>query len=148
MSSVKLTGIASELTRAQQFLAQWWADNHLSDVERFPFELALEELFINVASYGQDETGAPCRVELALARKESKTAADDESREGMVCLVIRDDAPAFDPVALEIPDLEGAVQERKIGGLGIHLTRSVMDTIDYEYKDGRNQISVAKKIDV
>ena len=70
MASLRLTGVTSELTKAQQFLAQWWGDQHLSDVERFPFDLALEELFINVASYGHDETGAPCRVELALIQSD------------------------------------------------------------------------------
>ena len=146
MASLQLTGVTSELVKAQRFLARWWADNRLSDAERFPFDLALEELFVNAASYGCDESGAPCRVELALAQKANMAESGDETSFGTVCLVIRDNGPAFNPVARETPDLDGAIQTREIGGLGIHLTRSVMDTIDYEYKDGHNQVSVAKKI--
>ena len=146
MASLQLTGVTSELAKAQQFLARWWADNRLSDAERFPFDLALEELFINVASYGCDEAGAPCRVELALAQKATIAKSSDETPYGTVCLVIRDNGPAFNPVAREAPDLGGTIQNREIGGLGIHLTRSVMDTIDYEYKDGHNQVAVAKRI--
>ena len=146
MASLQLTGVSSELTKAQQFLAQWWTDNHLSDVERFPFDLALEELFINVASYGHDKTGAPCRVELALTQSDKIDDADKDISCGVVRLMIRDNGPAFDPVAMDTPDLEGTLQAREIGGLGIHLTRSVMDRIDYQYSDGYNQVSVAKKI--
>jgi len=146
MASLQLTGVTSELTKAQQFLAQWWADNHLSDVERFPFDLALEELFINIASYSRDEAGEPCRVELAVTQSDGMSEAGEDLAHGFVRLVIKDNGPAFDPVAMAPPVLDGAVQTREIGGLGIHLTRSVMDSIAYEYKDGLNQVSVAKKI--
>jgi len=146
MASLQLTGVTSELTKAQQFLAQWWADNQLSDVERFPFDLALEELFINIASYSHDETGEPCRVELAVTQSGAMSKASEDLAHGFVRLVIKDNGPAFDPVAMTPPDLDEATQTREIGGLGVHLTRSVMDSIAYEYKDGLNQVSVAKKI--
>ena len=146
MASLQLTGVTSELTKAQQFLEQWWAENQLSEVERFPFDLALEELFVNVASYGHDETGAPCRVEVTLTRSDDTGDGIPHTTLVIVRLAIRDDGPAFDPVATKTPDLHGSVRARAIGGLGIHLTRSVMDTIDYEYKDGHNQVSVEKQI--
>ena len=146
MASLQLTGVTSELTKAQQFLAQWWADNKLSEADRFPFDLALEELFVNVASYGHDETGAPCRVEVALAQSDDIGDGDLNTTLGVVRMVIRDDGAAFDPVAMKTPDLHGSVSARAIGGLGIHLTRSVMDSIAYEYKDGHNQVSVEKKV--
>ena len=148
MSSVQLTGVPSELTKAQKFLAQWWADKRLSDEERFPFDLALEELFVNVASYSHDETGAPCCVEVALAQGAAGREGSKGISQEVVCLIIRDNGPAFDPVTMETPDLDESIQTRVIGGLGIHLTRSVMDSINYEYKDGRNQVSVAKKINI
>ena len=146
MASLRLTGVTSELTKAQQFLEQWWADKQLNDVERFPFDLALEELFVNVASYGHDETGAPCRVELALTQSDVTSEGGKDVSHRVVSLVIKDDGPAFDPVAMKAPDLDGTLQTKEIGGLGIHLTRSVMDSIDYQYKDGHNQVSVAKNI--
>ena len=146
MTSLRLTGVTSELAKAQQLLAQWWCDHHLSDVERFPFDLALEELFINVASYGHDETGAPCRVELALIQSDVASEGEKDTSHRIVSLVIKDNGPAFDPISMQTPDLDGTLQTKEIGGLGIHLTRSVMDSIDYEYKDGHNRVSVTKKI--
>ena len=145
MASLRLTGVTSELTKAQQFLAQWWGDQHLSDVERFPFDLALEELFINVATYGHDETGAPC-VELALIQSDVASESEKDISHRIVSLVIKDNGPAFDPISMQTPELDGTLQTKEIGGLGIHLTRSVMDSIHYEYKDGHNRVSVAKKI--
>ena len=146
MASLRLTGVTSELTRAQQFLAQWWGDHRLSDVERFPFDLALEELFINVASYARDETGAPCHVEISLTQSDASSDGGKDISHRNVILVIKDNGPAFDPISMKGPDLDGNLQTKEIGGLGIHLTRSVMDSIDYEYKDGHNRVSIAKKI--
>lgn len=146
MASLRLTGVSSELTTAQQFLAQWWAASHLNEVDRFPFDLALEELFINIASYAHDETGAPCLVEIALTQSDATNEGGKDISHRTVNLVIKDNGPAFDPVSLKAPELDGTLQTKEVGGLGIHLTRSVMDRIDYEYKDGRNQVSVAKKI--
>ena len=146
MASLRLTGVTSELTKAQQFLAQWWGDQHLSDVERFPFDLALEELFVNAASYGHDETGAPCRVEIALTQSDVTNEGGKGTSHRIVSLIIKDNGPAFDPISMQTPDLDGTLQTKEIGGLGIHLTRSVMDSIDYEYKDGHNRVSIAKKV--
>ena len=140
MSSVDLKGMASELAAAQRFLADWWADNHFAEAERFPFELALEELFVNVASYGEDTDGSPCDVRLTLTSKRGDSV--------IVSLQIQDNGQAFNPVALDEPDLSLSLDERKVGGLGIHLTRSVMDNIHYEHRDSLNQTTVSKTIRV
>ncbi len=140
MSSVDLKGMASELAAAQRFLADWWADNHFAEAERFPFELALEELFVNVASYGEDTDGSPCDVRLTLTSKRGDSV--------IVSLQIQDNGQAFNPVASDEPDLSLSLDERKVGGLGIHLTRSVMDNIHYEHRDSLNQTTVSKTIRV
>lgn len=144
MSSVDLKGMASELAEAQKFLAQWWADKGLEESERFPFELALEELFVNVASYGSGELGTPCNVKLTL----QQGAGRIEDGNDAVTLTIQDNGPPFNPVNNETPDLSASISERDVGGLGIHLTRSVMDSIDYHYEDGFNKTSVSKKINI
>ena len=131
MSSVDLKGMASELAAAQRFLADWWADNHFAEAERFPFELALEELFVNVASYGEDTDGSPCDVRLTLTSKRGDSV--------IVSLQIQDNGQAFNPVASDEPDLSLSLDERKVYGLGTHVTRSVMDTIHYQHRASPSQ---------
>ena len=59
---------------------------------------------------------------------------------------LEDDGAAFDPFAREDPDITLAVEDRPIGGLGIFLTRQVMDQVAYERRDDRNWVSVQKKL--
>lgn len=51
---------------------------------------------------------------------------------------------AFDPLAREDPDVTLAAEERKIGGLGIFMTKKTMDDVTYEYKEGKNILQMKK----
>ena len=46
------------------------------------------------------------------------------------------------------PDLTLSAEERKIGGLGIYLTKKFMDTVSYEYKDGMNCLRIIKSLQI
>jgi anti-sigma regulatory factor (Ser/Thr protein kinase) len=58
---------------------------------------------------------------------------------------VTDSAPAFDPLSLPDPELDGDIEDRKIGGLGIYLVRQVMDTISYRYENGKNILTLEKR---
>ena len=62
-------------------------------------------------------------------------------------LVLRDDAPPFDPLSLAAPDLAAGLDERSMGGLGIHLVRELVDEVSYRRVDGRNELTLSKHID-
>lgn len=57
-----------------------------------------------------------------------------------------DDAPAFDPLAREEPDIDAELDEREVGGLGIHLLRRMMDEVTYARVDGHNRLRFAKRL--
>lgn len=65
-------------------------------------------------------------------------------QDGKVIVTLRDDARAFDPTQIAEPDIDADLDERPIGGLGIHLARAMMDDINYRHIDGRNQITLTK----
>jgi anti-sigma regulatory factor (Ser/Thr protein kinase) len=96
--------------------------------------LVAEELLTNVAAYGHED-GAEhwVRVELALA--------GDEVR-----LRFADDGRPFDPLAAPAPDLAAPLAERPIGGLGIHLVRSLVDHAEYARLAGQNVITLRKRV--
>ena len=96
--------------------------------------LALEEAVANVICYAYPE-GTDGTVDID-ARQEGND----------ITFVISDSGTAFDPTARETVDINAGVDERPVGGLGIHLIREIMDTVSYERRDGKNILTITKKI--
>ena len=97
--------------------------------------LAVEEIFVNIAHYsGSDE--AEITAELGYS-------GDDKA---VFKVVFRDSGLQFNPLAKADPDLTLSASERKIGGLGIFLTKKFMDSVEYEYKNGKNCLQIVKNI--
>ncbi|MBU1374434.1 MAG: ATP-binding protein [Alphaproteobacteria bacterium] len=64
--------------------------------------------------------------------------------EGRVTILIVDDGGAFDPLAAATPDTSLSVEDRDIGGLGIHLVRKMMDRVAYERRGKHNRLQFSK----
>lgn len=96
--------------------------------------LAMEEAVVNVMDYAYP-VGTYGDVTI-LAH------ANDDCLE----FVISDTGTPFDPTQKEEVDTTLSVEERRIGGLGIHLVRKIMDSISYERVDGKNVLSLRKKL--
>ena len=63
---------------------------------------------------------------------------------GGLCLCIEDDGKPFNPVEFEAPDMSCSIEECKIGGLGIHIIRKLMDDICYERCEDKNVLKLKK----
>ena len=97
--------------------------------------LALEEWVANVICYAYPK-GMRGHVEVTA------DVADD-----VLTLVIKDHGVAFDPTQHAEVDINAELDERTIGGLGIHLVRTIMDTVDYERTtDGYNRLVLTKNL--
>lgn len=97
----------------------------------FEMDLAVDEACTNVIRYAY----APGEGEVTVECTVTPTAAT-------VCII--DCGHPFDPLAVEPPDLSGGVEDRPIGGLGVHLIRSLMDTVTYEYTGGKNILCMTR----
>jgi anti-sigma regulatory factor (Ser/Thr protein kinase) len=62
-------------------------------------------------------------------------------------VVLEDDGVAFNPVARIPPELPCALDDCKVGGLGIHLVKNLMDEVCYERRGGTNVLTLKKSID-
>ena len=94
---------------------------------------AVDELVCNVIEHGY--AGRPGDIEVAFVR------SPDE-----VGFRIRDDAPPFDPTAVPEPPLHVPLAERKLGGMGVHLARSLTDGFDHRIlPSGGNEVTVRKR---
>ncbi len=97
----------------------------------FKLNLVLEELGVNIVNY----SGATGEIEISLA-------SDGET----VTIEIADNGRPFNPLAeLDTPDISAPLGERPIGGLGVHLVRSMMDELSYSREDGMNRLAMTKR---
>jgi serine/threonine-protein kinase RsbW len=125
---------AQQLPALTQFLRQFWADARLLPAQALAFELALEEVFMNVVRHGSP-VGTTPRVEVSLSLRDSQLA-----------MTIADDGPPFDPLTVPPPDLTASLGARPVGGLGVFLVRQMMDAVSYQRVGSRNQLRLTKEI--
>jgi serine/threonine-protein kinase RsbW len=122
----------SEIRKLAEAIIAFGEENHLSAQVIFDAHLALEEVVINIISYGfDDENEHQIFVNFDLAGRE-------------LILEVQDEAPPFNPLEVPMPDLKTPVEEREIGGLGIYLVRQIMDKVEYRRENDRN-ILIMKK---
>lgn len=139
VTELALAADLSELTRLADAIETFCDAHALPPAVSYQISLAADELITNVISYGFPDgaTGLPITVRLAAGEGDSAS----------VTVVIVDDGPAFDPFAEAPPPvLEGDIEDRPIGGLGVHLVRSMMDQVHYARIDGRNVVTLRKQI--
>ena len=108
--------------------------NALPDAVRRSVNVALDELLANELSHamaGRDSGSLTVEVELEQER---------------LAVTLTDDGPPFDPFTQDTPDTTLPVDDRPIGGLGIHLVRKLMDEVSYERRDGQNVVVLVKQL--
>ncbi len=89
--------------------------------------VAFDEILSNIAMHGGGT------IELTMTHADGRLSA-----------TVADDGPAFDPLARPAPDIDLGIDERDVGGLGIHLVREMMDTVVYSHENGRNLLKLTK----
>ena len=136
MSSVTilLANERAEIQRLGELCERFGADERLSDEEVMSINLVLDELVTNIIDYGFEDA----------RRHEIRVTMGVEGR--TLTIEIEDDARAFDPLAAPPPDLTLPLEDRPVGGLGIHIVRTVMDAVEYQRRDGHNILTMRKTI--
>ncbi len=98
-------------------------------------QLAVEEIFVNISHYAyKDKTG------------EVNVLCELDKEKNLFTIIFEDTGIPFDPLKRDDPDVTATAEERNIGGLGIFLTKKLMDEVHYENKDGKNILTLIKKI--
>ena len=132
--SFQLKNNLSELEMLEEKLDQFSKQLGLTKKCFCEINLVLEELFTNIISYGYtDDTEHWITVTLSHDK-------------GTIIMRIEDDGVPFNPADKTDPDLECALEERKIGGLGIHLIKKIMDDMVHQRCEGKNIMTLKKQI--
>ena len=106
----------------------------LPEETRRSLNVALDELLANAISHGQPGRD-PCSVTVEVVL--------DQER---VTVIFTDDGTPFDPFGKDAPDTTLSVEERPIGGLGIHLVGQLMDQVSYQRREGHNVVVLVKEL--
>jgi anti-sigma regulatory factor (Ser/Thr protein kinase) len=121
----------SEIGRLVDLLETFGAQSGLGDDATFKLTLALDEIVANVIRHAFDNDGRDHRIDVRVTVGERSVTA-----------IVEDDGRPFDPREAPVPDLNLPIEARAPGGLGMHLVRSTMDSVEYRRDDGRNVLTV------
>lgn len=121
-------------------LAEWIGGLDIPNELNMPVNLALEEVVSNVMLYAYPNKNGQVFVE--FARNEMP-----DPQHPTLIFTVTDGGIPFDPTSQAEADITSSVENRKIGGLGIHLVRQLMDEIHYSREEGKNILTLIKKID-
>ena len=132
--SFELRNDLSELETLSQHLNKFGEGTSLSEANITDVNICLDELFTNIISYGfKDNLEHITQFHLHLNDNE-------------LTVIIEDEGVAFNPLKKKDPDIPADLKDVKIGGLGIHIVRKLMDDIHYERKDGKNKLTLKKMV--
>lgn len=129
-----------EAKRENLLKVQAFIDEQLEEVgcpmaTQITIVVAVEELFVNIASYAYDQGDGVSVVQVTV--HEEPLAVE---------ITFIDNGKPYDPLAKEDPDVTLSAKERKKGGLGIFMVKKSMDNVSYEYKDGKNILTIKKNL--
>lgn len=131
MPALRLPARSENLDPFRRFVRGEAAAAGFSPLDAGRLEMALEELLVNVFHYAYPPE-AVGEVELSLLHER-----------GGLKIVLVDAGRPFDLTAAPIPDhLEADIDARPIGGLGIHLVRTIMSELAYRRIDGQNELTL------
>ena len=132
--SLELRNNLSELDTMGQSLRQFGEALGLSSKTSFQICLAMEEIVSNIITYGYTDDAVHL-IKIAISHQD-----------GILTIRLEDDGIPFDPLKAEEPDCECPMEQRKVGNLGIHLSKKVMDDMLYERSGNKNILTLTKDI--
>ncbi len=134
MKELRIEALTDNLSKVLEFIDTELENNDCGMKAQMQIDVAVEELFVNVASYAYGEETGMADISLDI----------DENRCARITII--DSGIPYDPLAKEDPDVTLSAEDRSIGGLGIYMVKKSMDDFTYEYKDGKNVVTITKAI--
>ena len=133
---IDVVAIADNLGQVQAFVDKHLAKTNCPEKAKMQIGVAVEEVFINIANYAYHPDIGEATVRVGVSEEPL-----------IVTITFIDHGVPYDPLAKEDPDVTLNADQRQIGGLGIFMTKQMMDDVQYEYKDGQNILTLKKQID-
>ncbi len=133
MNTIRIASDLAELDKMRTFLKKSLEGLSVSDKDYFKIELALLEICVNIIRYAYPNSKGEIFLKIWLDK-------------GKMFLEIRDWGVPFDPRGLEEPDIQEIIKSEKKGGLGVFLSRKLMDGFEYKRENDQNVLTIYKTI--
>lgn len=131
---IRINNEISEIAKVSQIFNNFSTQHQFSKKISHAFDLAIDEILNNIITYGYKD------------KNEHKIDIDIHLSGTQLILKIEDDGHEFNPLDISEADTESSIEDRPIGGLGIHLIRKTMDDIHYKYENNKNCLTIKKNI--
>ena len=132
--TIRIRAEIAEIERLNRVVRHFGELHEIPGRALYAVNLAVDELVTNAVLYGFDE-GSQEEIVVRMEIEGSHLVA-----------IITDEGREFDPLQAPAPNLDAPLEERSIGGLGVHLVRSLMDHVKYERTGRKNILTVRKRI--
>jgi anti-sigma regulatory factor (Ser/Thr protein kinase) len=133
---ITVTAADSSLETAQDFVNGCVEHLNPSDQVRMNVAVAVEEIFVNIAHYAYPP-GEPGDVTIRC---------EADAGVGRLTVVFMDEGAPYNPLERPDPDVNLPLEERPIGGLGIFMTKRLMDGVEYRHEAGKNVLTIVKNL--
>ena len=127
-----VVAVMENLSGIATLLEEHLRESGVGEKDIFEIGLAVDEACANIILYGYQGDEGSITIESCV-------------RDRQVEITISDQGTPFDPLSVPPPDISADLDHRKIGGLGIHLIRSMTDGVAYRYRDGTNLLTLVKE---
>lgn len=132
---IEVSADVEKLEEVQSFIREMLEANGCPFKTQMAIDVCVEEIFVNIAhyAYAPEKGTATIRAEISGAPPE-------------ISITFIDSGKPFNPLAKKDPDVTLPAEEREIGGLGVYMTKKMMDDVSYEYKGGCNILQMKKAL--
>jgi len=130
----KFTRSYDSLEEIFEFTERFFDTETINESVRFPVHFVMEELFTNMVKYNPGNSND---ILLEIEKVDS----------GVTISITDNDVDPFDVTKERDVDIESPLTERKVGGLGLHLIKKMVDSLEYHHSDRQSKITFTKEIE-
>ena len=134
MAELSIEAITDNLPVVEEFVEEQLTSMGCSIKAITQIGVAVEEIFVNIAHYAYAPEIGMAKISMEL---------DEAARK--VQITFEDRGIPYNPLEKEDPDTTLSADERQIGGLGIYMTKTLMDEVLYDYTEGKNKLTLIKE---
>lgn len=135
MKKLTVPAERNQLESVQEFIAQELEECGCDMRAQMQIEMAVEEIFVNIASYAYDSAKGEATIQCEILENPLRTV-----------IQFMDDGIPFDPLQKEDADTSPEALEAREGGLGILMVKKMMDEVSYTYEEGKNILTIHKNL--
>lgn len=135
MSTITVPAVTEELDTVLAFIQNELSQIHCPPKIETQIAIAVEEIFVNIAHYAyRPEVG------------DATICCQIQTPPIQISIAFLDSGKPYDPLKNDDPDISLSAEDRRIGGLGIFMVKRMMDEVKYEYREGKNILTIQKAV--